>query len=55
LQRRGEAGELEATVGKQAEVLVGWLRIAYPKNAPPKPRAVENNIRDEYRRLKGMK
>lgn len=55
LQRRGLANELEGTLREQAGVLVAWLRVTYPKHQPPKPRVVENNIRVEYHRLKGMK
>ncbi|MEP9386778.1 hypothetical protein [Mesorhizobium sp. KR9-304] len=55
LKRLAIAGELSPSLREQAEVLIAWLRSAHPKHAPPKTGTLENNIRNEYRRLKATK
>lgn len=52
LARRGRDGTIEASLRKQAEVLLDWLTETHPSRARPTVRTIENNIRDEYRRLK---
>lgn len=55
LARRGRDGTIEASLRKQAEVLLDWLKGTHPKRARPTVHTIENNIRDDYRRLKATK
>ena len=55
LRRRASAGLNAETLAEEAEALLGWLREAHPDHAPPTVRTIENNIRDEYRRLRPTK
>jgi hypothetical protein len=54
-RRRAAAGELADTLVAEAEALLDWLRTTHPEHAPPTVRTIENNIRDDYRRLKPTK
>jgi hypothetical protein len=55
LQRRAVVGQLCATLSEEADALLTWLLKTHPSNAPPTKLTIENNIRDEYRRLKPTK
>lgn len=54
-RRRAGAGKLADTLALEAELLRAWLRSAHPKYPPPTIRTIQNNLRDEYRRLKSTK
>ena len=55
MQRRAEESRLAASLAQEAKALLGWLISSHPAVARPTERTIANNIRSEYRRLKGMK
>ncbi len=54
-KRRAAAGELAGSLCEEATALRTWLQTMHPKKPPPTIHTIENNVRDEYRRLKPMK
>jgi hypothetical protein len=53
--RRGQSGELAGSLALEARALLDWLSLNYPQHSRPTIRTIQNNIRAEYRRLKGTK
>ena len=53
-RRRCDAGEILSGVGQEAAHLAAWLRSAHPLAPPLTPKAIENNIRHEYRRVRSV-
>jgi hypothetical protein len=52
LERRGETGQIESNLEKQAKSLAEWLKEKHPNAPPMTVRTIENQIRDLYRSLK---
>jgi hypothetical protein len=49
---RASRGQVEATLSKQAEVLADWIRQTHRSYPPAGRKAIENKLRDAYRRAK---
>jgi hypothetical protein len=54
LERRASANSLEPSLAREAEVLFQWAREHFPGEQTPKPRSIENGIREEYRRFRNL-
>ncbi|WP_198374977.1 hypothetical protein [Neoroseomonas rubea] len=52
LRRRGEQGQVEPTLAAEARALSAWLQSTHSEAAQLRPRAMENTIRNEYRRVR---
>lgn len=55
LERRAKAGTLASKVGDESVQLVAWLKEMHADMPRPKPKTVENQIRDRFRELKHPK
>lgn len=55
MQRRANESRLCASLAQEAEALLDWLAVAHPTLPRPTQRTISNNIRADYRRLKGTK
>jgi hypothetical protein len=55
MQRRAKENRLAASLAQEAKTLLDWLTASHPTVARPTQRTISNNIRAEYRRLKGTK
>ncbi|UDL87216.1 hypothetical protein LGH82_18635 [Mesorhizobium sp. PAMC28654] len=51
LERRADNGTMKIKVGEESVELVAWLRDKHPQSPRPKPKTVENQIRDRFRTL----
>jgi len=54
-KRRGQSGALAESLALEAGALLDWLSLNYPQHSRPTIRTIQNNIRADYRRLKGTK
>jgi hypothetical protein len=52
-ERRMAAGEAYVSLAAEAEYLAGWFRKTHPSKPTPKPRTIENQIRDAHRQHRG--
>ena len=55
MKRRAAESRLAASLAQEAKALLSWLTISHPTVARPTERTIANNLRNEYRRLKGTK
>ncbi len=49
LQRRAEAGRLEPSLNRQAQVLAEWLTATHPDLPPATAKTIANRLREAYR------
>lgn len=54
MRARAEAGELRGSLTKEAAELETWIHDKAPSHQTPTAPAIENALRDEYRRLKAQ-
>jgi hypothetical protein len=54
-ERRIDAKEIEPTVTEQGKVLYEWCREAHPKIAAPRPKTIENQIRERFNEAKSSR
>jgi hypothetical protein len=52
MQRRANQGILCSGVAAEARELCQWLKREHPQAAQPKPKSLENSLRDEYQKLR---
>jgi hypothetical protein len=50
---RAKAGQLHRSLREEAGYLSNWLAENHPNAPRAKPKAIENSLRDKYRKLRG--